>query len=109
VEIPRGAATVSGKLHSSAGIRRQSLCETHGKARDAALLSDRAGDEIRKPGYLTPGPSFSTSTKEASAREHAEKESRAISIPLPFSFHPAVISAGQFRLGRSDQRARRRP
>ncbi len=55
-------------------------------------FSERLGDEIREPGYLNAGPSFSASAQEASAREHAEKESRANSLPLHFPFHRRLRS-----------------
>ena len=43
------------------------------------LSSGMSEDGIREPGYLTPGRPFRL-RQEASAREHAEKESRAIFI-----------------------------
>src|SRR5882672_9627772 len=45
---------------------------THGKARDAALSSENPGNEIREPGYLTPGRPFPPLSRGIGARTRRE-------------------------------------
>ena len=76
VKVPRGAATVSGELHPSAGSAG-SHCE------GSSFVGRRGCTQDPQARILTPGPSFSAS-HEASARSTPRRSSLRSRSTFPF-------------------------